>query len=378
MKTGVVLSLLIAIFLFSGCVTQQYIYKPDELLDLFTNRISTDDLERIEIPYKSTPDMKEYARKVVGNEINPVKKSIRLVEAIISEWKLDVSYDRTADATAEKVFHETKRANCLSFTHLFVSLARAVGIKAHYVDVRHDDLISTSSMMVSSRHICAGVHDGADFFLIDFDPDPRKTYRIYQKIDDIEAIANHYNNVAINRFAVNEENLEDAIRLLDLSLRIKPDFSRALNNRGSLLFLQGYSDAAEQSFRQALKYDPKMPEANSNLSGLMLEKGDAVSALSYAHIAVQSQPNNMHYHYKLALALIYATDYTQAYKEFRWITRRSPEYYQAFHGLAVSAYHIGKYDAAENAIKKAQRLQPESRDLVYLESLIRMKRHEQK
>lgn len=360
--------------LLQGCASHQYLYKPDELTAVLANRLEPDEASRIEIPYACSPDMVEYARKVVGSEINPIKKSVRLVEAITSEWKLDVTYERTADATADKVFHETKRANCLSFTHLFVSLARAVGIKAHYVDVRHDDLFLNENVLVSSRHICAGVHDGADFFLIDFDPDPRKTYRIYQKIDDIEAVANHYNNIAINQFGANPDTLQEAIHYLDIALRIKPDFSRALNNRGALVFILGRPEEAEKLIRRALIHDPKMPEAYSNLSGILLENGDIDTALQFARTAVQLRPNSSQYRLRLAQALLITYDYAEAYKEFRWVTRRDAKNYKALHGLAVSAYHLGKFDIAESTIRKARAVNPQSRDFTYLESLIHLKR----
>ncbi|HPQ41626.1 MAG TPA: transglutaminase family protein [bacterium] len=126
------LLILVAITTFiGGCTIHQYIYKPDELRYAVTDRLSETELARLEIPYSATPEMIEFARDAVDGEINPIDKSIEIVKAIMSRWVLDVQYERQADFTAPEVFHHTRRANCLSFTHLFVSLARAMDIRAH-------------------------------------------------------------------------------------------------------------------------------------------------------------------------------------------------------------------------------------------------------
>jgi tetratricopeptide (TPR) repeat protein len=372
-KLSILIMTLMLMILY-GCASTKYIFKEPELQETLAGRLPPGEMETLEIPFHSTPEMQAYAKSIVKNEKEVRYKATRLADAIVATWKLDVSYDRVADYTASQVFHETRRANCLSFTHLFISLARAVGLRAYYVDVEHDELLADTNMVVSNRHICAGISDGGKFYLLDFDSSPRKSYKFYQIIDDLEAVANHYNNLAINRFSQNESSLQEALTLLNTSLRIKPDFSRALNNRGVLQNLAVDSTSAEKSFRAALKGDPGMHEAHSNLSGMLMRQGALDEALDHARQALRSRPNNQSYQLRVAMIHFYLTDYMGAFREFRKITRNNPSNSAAFYGLALSAYHLGRLDPAFNAITKALELNPVNREFEYLQSMIALKK----
>lgn len=360
---------LLAIFM-TGCSIHQYIYEPDDLRQTVEPGLTDKELELLEIPYEVTPEMRAFAEEAVAGEINPIDKSVNIVKAIMSRWVLDVHYERLADFTAPDVFHHTRRANCLSFTHLFVSLARAMDIRAHYVDVRFEEQITEKDVIISNHHICAGVYDGAEFFLIDFDPQPRKNYRVYRLIDDLEAVANHYNNIAINEYAIHRETLDDALVMLDMALKIKPDFLRALNNKGAVLALMDRPEAAEAVYRKALRVNNAMPEANANLAGLLLKQGKFREAIPLSHRAVDYSPNNTEYRYRLALGYLYMGDYSEAYKQFRWIVRRDPADRRALHGSALALYHLGKYDKARELVQDLLAVHPDSEDARSLNALL--------
>lgn len=360
--------LIILVTMFYGCNSTQFIYRPDELHLTLQERLSEDDLSSLDIPYQSTPEMVQYAKSLIKRGDGDYKNAVRIVDAIISDW--DVTYERTADFTAEQVFHDTRHANCLSFTHLFVSLARAAGIRAHYVDVRHDEVLSEENLVVSNRHICAGINDGGMFYLLDFDTRPEKTYRMFRIISDIEALANHYNNLAINSYNSNRSRLNESLEMLEKALRIKPDFSRAHNNRGVLLHIKGNVDEAELSFRKALEYDTQLHEANTNLAGVLLSRNALNEALHFAQQAVRARPDNVHYQMRLAMIHFYLMDYDRAYRSFRRVTRRNPANTRALHGLALSAYKLGLMDDAKIAILRAIELNPCNQEYLSLQIMI--------
>ncbi|MBN1295477.1 tetratricopeptide repeat protein [bacterium] len=365
-----VLILTVVLLIIQGCSVHRYIYTPEDMRAMLSSRFEDDALAQIEIPFETSREMVAFAEDAAGDEINSIDKSINIVQAIISRWELDVEYERIADFTAEEVFHHTRKANCLSFTHLFVSLARAVHVQAHYVDVRFESQMTEKNIIISNHHICAGVYDGAEFFLIDFDPNPEKNYRVYRVIDDLEALAHHYNNLAINEYAIFQETYDDALIMLDTALTIKPDFYRAMNNKGAVFSLMNRNGDAERAFRDALAIEPSMPEANANLASLLMKQGKGTEAIVYAHRAVSMRPSNADYRYRLALVYLHGGYYAAAYKQFRWITRHNPEMLLAFQGLATTAFHLGHLDEARDALNRMPDTGPDTDEIRNLRLLI--------
>jgi Flp pilus assembly protein TadD len=55
---------------------------------------------------------------------------------------------------------------------------------------------------------------------------------------------------------------------------LRPDFSRARNNLGTILVEEGRLSEAEREFRKAIKDDPFYIHALNNLAALVFSKGD--------------------------------------------------------------------------------------------------------
>ena len=107
---------------------------------------------------------------------------------------LSISYDWLSNKTAREVFREG-RGNCLAYSNLFVGMAREVGIEAVYVDVTMIERISREAeVIVNNGHITAGYKHGSEVRIVDFTRTPEREYIGYKVIDDLEAIANYYNN----------------------------------------------------------------------------------------------------------------------------------------------------------------------------------------
>jgi len=375
MKNFTWVLLLAIIMSTSACSVHQYIYEPPELMNAMTSRLSYEEMENLKIPFDPTEEMVLFAQNAIEDATNPIDKSISIVNAIMSKWELDVTYERTADFSAQEIFYSTHRANCLAFTHLFISLARSAGIRAHYVDVQFEEQIKGNEVVISNHHICAGIYDGAEFFLIDFDPNPQKNYRLFRLIDDIEALANHYNNIAINQLTQTHDSQMEALKILDVTLKIQPDFTRAINNKGAILSLLGYNTKATACFRRAVELKPNMPEANSNLSGILLKTGNYLESLKYIKKAVKQKPQNSFYRARLAMIYMRLNDYDHAYKEFRWLARKNPDNIAAHRGMASALYHSGDYSKAHKHATHALTLNPDSKETQRLLLLIKSRQN---
>ena len=96
--------------------------------------------------------------------------------------------------------------------------------------------------------------------------------------------------------ALAEDAYRDAIRL-------DPSLSNALTNLGNLRFRRGYSPEAELLYRRALEIDPSQPEAHYNLGFICFERGDTGEAVRFFGEALVHDPGFADAHFNLAMAL---------------------------------------------------------------------------
>jgi len=86
------------------------------------------------------------------------------------------------------------------------------------------------------------------------------------------------------------------------ALRLDPGLANALTNLGNLCYRRDRADEAEALYRRALAIDGSQPEALYNLGFLHLERGEATEAVSYFERALASDPSFADAHFNLAMA----------------------------------------------------------------------------
>ncbi|MEM1416771.1 MAG: tetratricopeptide repeat protein [Myxococcota bacterium] len=86
------------------------------------------------------------------------------------------------------------------------------------------------------------------------------------------------------------------------ALRLDPTLANAFTNLGNLRFRQGDESGAEALYRQALSVDPHQPEALYNLGFLALDDGQAEEAIPRFEGALEADPAFADAHFNLALA----------------------------------------------------------------------------
>jgi tetratricopeptide (TPR) repeat protein len=83
---------------------------------------------------------------------------------------------------------------------------------------------------------------------------------------------------------------DHAIQDYDESIRLNPNFARALNNRGVAYLKTGDYERAIQDFDGAIKIDPSYADAFANRAESNQKKGDYPSALKDFDAAIQLKP----------------------------------------------------------------------------------------
>lgn len=128
----------------------------------------------------------------------------RLVEMIFDEHGLHLAYDPDATHTISETW-QTRRANCLSFTLLFVTLANLAGIDAHVQEVAQVvSWYQASGVIYSVGHVNAGIVLDGRSGTVDLDHSVLYDPLGPQRISRQRTLAHFYNNRGADRMAAGD------------------------------------------------------------------------------------------------------------------------------------------------------------------------------
>lgn len=281
------------------------------------------DLAGVEVPepdevFALDADMRAFVQPLARMR-DPRAKLVALLRAMDAHGLFSLVYIE-ATRTPAATFH-SRQANCLSFTTLFITLARAAGLTVAYQTVDVPPTWSNDGQVVIANHVNAVVRTGfgeetiVDFNVRDYEGDQRR-----RQVSDAYALALFYANLGAE--ALLREDRGASFALLREAARVAPEIAAIWGNLGVLYARERRYDYAEAAYLHALATDESEPSALVNL------------ALVYDAIG------------ETKLASLYR-DRAQRYRE------RNPYYHFA---LATQAYEESQFDAALSAVRKALRL----------------------
>lgn len=325
-----------------GCAAApKHVYTPDELRAELAARVSTQMRDEIVIPFEIDDEVGQLARDATRNASSDGEKVRAIIDAITSLAGFSISYDWLSNKTAKEVFREGK-GNCLAYSNLFVGMARAVGLDAVYADVMFTERVTREAeIIVKSTHIAAAVTLGSGATLIDFTKTPERKYTAFKAIDDLEAIANFYNNQGFlygyftESESVDFDPQDKEMEMYRLALEILPTFQRARNNLGVALRRSGRIDDAIEQYKLAIEQDPKYTEAHSNLGTAYLHQGRTEEGLQEYRLAAENAGPDGYVHSRLGVAFLRLARFQEAIKQFRKALSKEPE-------MADARYHLGE------------------------------------
>jgi tetratricopeptide (TPR) repeat protein len=95
---------------------------------------------------------------------------------------------------------------------------------------------------------------------------------------------------------------DQAEELYERAVRLDPSLAIAYTNLGNIRFRRGDEAGAETLYRRAIEIDAHQPEAHYNLGYVMLERGDARAATGYFERALEGDPRFADAQFNLAMA----------------------------------------------------------------------------
>jgi Flp pilus assembly protein TadD len=260
---------------------------------------------------------------------DPQQRLQALIAALEARGMFSLDYAEVT-RTAPGTFHD-RQGNCLSFTMLFVTLARATGLQAYYQTVVVPPTWSNDGQVVVASHVNTALITGrGEETVVDFNIRPYQSDRRSRRVSDSYALALFYTNLGAE--AMLREDYAAALVYLRESARVRPDIAGVWVDLGVLYARHGRYEHAEAAYLRALDVDGDEPSAMANLGLLYEVLGETQLAAEY-------------------------NDRVQRYRE------RNPYYHFA---LAAKAYEEQQFEIALASLRKALRLKPDEREFYEL------------
>ncbi len=184
-----------------------------------------------DFPSPATVDteMVRWAASRVPASLPAERRLVLLHRALVQRGGLDLEISgRTS--TARQAFAE-RRANCVSFAHLYVGLARRLGLPVYFLLARGIAKQGRQrDLRVLEGHMAVGYGEGVRALAIDLDGVRRTDFRRFEKVGDPVAEAVFYSNVGVE--ALLDGSGRKAVVFLEKATEQAPELAPLWANLG--------------------------------------------------------------------------------------------------------------------------------------------------
>ncbi|WP_447595034.1 tetratricopeptide repeat protein [Stenotrophomonas rhizophila] len=293
-------------------------------------------------------------QRVIAPVYSREQRVQRLVHMIFDEDAMHLSYDPYATQTLTETW-QNRRANCLSFTLMFVTLARAAGIDARVQEVAQVvTWYEDQGAIYNIGHVNAGVNLDGRIALVDLDRNVLYDRYGPQQIDQPRALAHFYNNRGAMRMS--EGDPVQARVYFQAALAQDPAFVAGWNNLGVLDARSGNLADAEHDYRTALRLKPRNAASLTNASALYRRMGDTRQAGLLARRLQQVQRSDPFVQFRLGNEAEQRHDYADAIRAYRRAINLYGTAHQFHFGLARAYFLAGDNRRASVEMSKARDL----------------------
>ncbi len=264
---------------------------------------------------------------------------------------LNLQYDPKATHSVAESY-ATRRVNCLSFTLLFVAMARDIGLQAQVQEVRRVlSWYEDGNALYNVGHVNAGVRVDSGRGSIDLDRSVLMDRRGPQPISDRRALAHYYNNRGAELMV--DGDLDGARAHLAMAVQMDPRFAGAWNNQGVLAMRDGDSAAAARDYAKALEIDPEHLPALSNAVALARRMGDSPREAALQRQMEQVRQRDPFQQYLLGNEAERRQDYAAAIAYYRHALHLYDGAHLLYFALARAYLHSGDTRRATAALREA-------------------------
>ncbi len=299
-----------------------------------------------------TPEMRTFVDEVVPGYGFGEERLSRLFIALNDPEQLDIQYDAGASLTAAGVFEE-RRANCLAFAALFITLAREAGFNASFQEVDTPPTwLRSEDVLLRYLHVNTSVAlPGRRRYVAEFREDRFDEHMLRRLITDEHALALHFNNVGVEHLVKND--LRRAGAYFVHAVETYPKLSIGWTNLGVVHRRTNRIDLAEISYRQALAIDPRSYSTMNNLAAIYEDRGKPELAARLRDMAWHERRKNPYYHYIRAQQAYSEADFESARGHLKSAIRRYGREHRFHHLMALTLRELGDEKKARESMTLA-------------------------
>ena len=278
---------------------------------VFGERVSSEEVPEASI-LESTDAMHTFVDPRIRIGGTSVTRAARLLRKLIENGYFERGYERHLTQTAADTF-ATKAGNCLSFTNLFVALARMARLEARYqiVDVP-PSFDSDLGLLFRNTHINVLVRNadirgaGRGDLTVDFNRAGTEEYRRWI-VTDAYAAGLFYNNLSVNHWRGGDNR--KAFAYLAKALETYSGNADLWVNLGAFYSKHGAFEHALAAHYRALRIDGRNRPAMAGLAAAYAGRGEMELSDAFTRRVEHYRRRNPYYHYALAQVAYKESDY---------------------------------------------------------------------
>ncbi|MFC1688152.1 tetratricopeptide repeat protein [Pseudomonadota bacterium] len=308
-----------------------------------------------------TPEMKSFIRQHAHNGKRENGKAWSLAYATMNPYLLNFDYDPQVTLPADEAFRQGQ-GNCLSFSAMFVAMARESGLRAYFQEVEiAPNWNNVEDNLLVSKHVNAVAYHRGHTFTVDVSRRISQEIEQTRRLSDTEAEAQYYNNLGADALIAGDTSL--AYAYFRKGLETDPKRAYIWSNLGVALRRNGQLQDAQLAYRTALQLQPNQRVALTNLLVLYTEDGKLEEAAKLEARVERNQRKNPYYVQHLAELALEEKRYSDAIALAKKAIRMDADEYRFYYTLAQSQYQAGHLELAQTSLNKARTLVPNERAL---------------
>ncbi|GHC01270.1 tetratricopeptide repeat protein [Thermomonas carbonis] len=292
---------------------------------------------------------------VVDHRIDDAIRVQALVDFMIADDGLALRYQEQPTHGIAESF-ALRRVNCLSFTMMFIAMARASGIKAFAQ--ASDDALSMrmqDGTLFRATHVNVGVLIDGARHSVDVGWRGVAVGRKPLRISDARMIALLHNNHAVERLLQGESAA--ASEAIAAGLALDASSATIWSNAGVVHARAGRRQEAKRAYLRALTLQRNHVGALTNLVGFHRAQGDAAQVAMYEKRLARAQAFDPFSQFLIGQSRAQAGVPADAVAHYRRAIRMLPDEPRFHRSLAEAYQALGDNAAAQRARDRALRLE---------------------
>lgn len=309
-------------------------------------------------------DMLAFLEKHIKRSKNEFTNLKQLLAAIIRNGGFVLTYDGATRSAAETF--ATRSGNCLSFTNLFIALARELGLNARYQEIDVPPLWDQQGdSLLLSLHINVLLQMPGRQQIVDFNIENFKSKYDRKPILDERAKAHYYNNLGVEQ--MHSGNYVTSLQFFKRGLHFDKRFTPLWNNLGTLYLRNQHYDYAAASYQRAIQIEDDNYVAMTNLMQIQRSRGNT-EMVEYLLARITLHRNrNPYYRYRQAEDAFLKGDYDSSIAHLTYAVRKKPQEDRFNYLLGMAYLKKGNEEKARNYLERA--------DVAAIDESLRKKYH---